>query len=277
MARGSSFYPAFFLVDKDRRRALWAVYAFDRRCDDLSDSIGAVPVMARSQDAATRSRDDPRPSQSLAKWREQLDAVLSGQPAGDPIWPAFADSVRRYQIPHRCFFDMIDGVSSDLTEQTKETYEDLYRYCYQVASVVGISVVSIFGAHSQEAEALAERVGVAVQLTNILRDVKEDQELGRVYLPQEDLRRFGVANIADSSAMRQLLRHEASRARELYQSKSPLLKLVDAKTRPCLQAIIGVYEQLLDKLEAADFAVFEQRVKLSGLQKLGVMVRSYVS
>ena len=124
-------------------------------------------------------------------------------------------------------------------------------------------------------EKLAEQCGVAVQLTNILRDVKEDRELGRVYLPQEDLQRFGVGEIADSQAMRDLLRHEAQRARQLYASKAPLLALVDPKTRPCLNAIIGVYERLLDKLEAEDFAVFGERVRLSKGQKLGVMAAAY--
>jgi 15-cis-phytoene synthase len=256
MASGSSFYPAFFLVDRDRRRALWAVYAFDRRCDDLSDAGGASLA-------------------ALEDWRAQLTATLAGKPAADAIWPAFADSVARYKIPQRCFFDMITGVSSDLTETTKATYADLYRYCYQVASVVGISVTSIFGAHSAEAERLAEQCGVAVQLTNILRDVKEDLDLGRVYLPQEDLQAFGVDRIEDSPQMRALLRHQAQRARKLYASKELLLALVDPKTRPCLNAIIGVYEKLLDKLEAADFGVFQERVRLSKMQKLQVMAASY--
>ena len=110
MASGSSFYPAFFLVDRDRRRALWAVYAFDRRCDDLSDS----------GDASLSKLED---------WRRQLEAALNGDTAADPIWPAFADAVTRYKIPARCFRDMITGVSSDLTEHTKATYADLYLYC----------------------------------------------------------------------------------------------------------------------------------------------------
>jgi 15-cis-phytoene synthase len=258
MARGSSFYPAFFLVAPERRRALWAVYAFNRRCDDLSDSGNASLA-------------------ALRNWREQLDAALSGHPAADPIWPAFADSAARYHIPRRCFDDMITGVSSDLTESTKATYADLYRYCFQVASVVGISVSSIFGAQSPEAQHLAEQCGVAVQLTNIIRDVKEDLALGRVYLPQEDLRQAGITAIADSPAMRQLLRHQGARARQLYRAKQALLTLVDPKTRPCLNAIIGVYETLLDKLEAQDFAVFDNRIRLSTPGKLAVLARSWLT
>jgi phytoene synthase len=267
MARGSSFYPAFFLVDRPRRKALWAVYAFNRRCDDLSDDLSDAQGASPQASLA-----------GLKDWRRQLDFALRGRDveSGDAIWPAFGDAVVRYQIPHKCFFDMIDGVSSDLSQTNKQTFADLYRYCYQVASVVGISVVSIFGAHSEEAQQLAERVGVAVQLTNILRDVKEDHGLGRVYLPQEDLTRFEVSSIADSPAMRALLRHQAEKARKLYAAKEPLLRLVQPKTRPCLRAIIEVYERLLDKLEREDFAVFGDRVRLNNLQKFGILAQAWL-
>lgn len=271
LARGSSFYPAFFLVDAPRRRALWAIYAFNRRCDDLSDGAGA------SLDA-------------LAEWRSQLERALAGEFAGgavgdavgdaagdaarNAIWPAFAESVARYRIPHSCFYDMIAGVSSDLRESTKATYDDLYQYCYRVASVVGISVVSIFGAHTAEAHKLAEQCGVAVQLTNILRDVAEDYSLGRVYLPQEDLERFGVRVIADSPAMRELLRFEAGRARELFERGRGLPGHVEWRTRPCLRALLGTYGALLDKIEARDYDVFTSRVRLSGAEKVAMLARA---
>lgn len=255
LARGSSFYPAFFLVDAPRRRALWAIYAFNRRCDDLSDGANA-------------SID------SLVLWRGQLELALAGNTAAGPIWPAFADSVSRYKIPHSCFYEMIEGVSSDLRESTKAAYDDLYRYCYRVASVVGISVVSIFGAHTPEAHKLAEQCGVAVQLTNILRDVAEDRALGRVYLPQEDLARFGVAAIEDSPAMRQLLRFEAARARELFEHARELPTHVEPRTRPCLRALLGTYARLLDRIEAKNYDVFSERVRLSGAEKLLALARA---
>ena len=256
LARGSNFYPAFFLVDAPRRRALWAIYAFNRRCDDLSDSAGA-------------SLD------SLAGWREQLERALAGDAVEDPIWPAFAESVARFSIPHSCFYDMIEGVSSDLRESTKATYDDLYQYCYRVASVVGISVVSIFGAHTAEAHKLAEQCGVAVQLTNILRDVAEDNTLGRVYLPREDRDRFGLTTIADSPAMRKLLQFEAGRARDLFERGRGLPEHVERRTRPCLRAILGTYRTLLDKIEARGYDVFTSRVRLSGAEKLLTLAKAF--
>lgn len=260
LARGSSFYPAFFLVDGPRRRALWAIYAFNRRCDDLSDGPQA------SLDA-------------LAAWRGELTLALAADTPGgrfpaDPIWPAFADSAARYKIPHSCFFEMIEGVSSDLRESTKPTYDDLYRYCYRVASVVGISVVSTFGGHTTEAHKLAEQCGVAVQLTNILRDVAEDASLGRVYLPQEDLARFGVSAIADSPALRELLRFEAARARALFTHARQLPACVEPRTRPCLRALLGIYERLLDKIEHRGFDVWGDRVRLSGVEKMAALGRA---
>jgi phytoene synthase len=256
MARGSSFYPAFFLVDQERRRALWAVYAFNRRCDDLSDERGAT-------------------LEALEDWRRQLEQALRGGAPEDPIWPAFADAARRFEIPERCFHAMIDGVSSDLAQSSRETYADLYRYCYQVASVVGISVAAIFGARGPAAEALAERCGVAVQLTNIIRDVREDFERGRVYLAQEDLRAFGVNAVADSPQMRALLRDYAARAERLFAEGAPLAGMAEPGSRACLKGILGVYAALLHKLGRREFAVFGERVRLSRLEKLGVLARAY--
>ncbi|MEP7363039.1 MAG: phytoene/squalene synthase family protein [Acidobacteriota bacterium] len=255
LARGSSFYPAFFLVDAPRRRALWAIYAFNRRCDDLSDGPNAS-------------------LEALETWRVQLDQALAGRPPEHAIWPAFIDSVARFEIPHSCFYEMIEGVGSDLRESTKATYDDLYRYCYRVASVVGISVVSIFGAHTAEAHKLAEQCGVAVQLTNILRDVAEDQTLGRVYLPQEDLTRFGVTAIAGSPAMRDLLRFEASRARELFAAAVDLTSHVVPRTRPCLRALLSTYAMLLDKIEERHYDVFTTRVRLTSAEKLLILAKA---
>jgi len=246
MARGSSFYPAFFLVDRERRRALWTVYAFNRRCDDLSDSPEASLA-------------------GLQEWRAQLDAALAGGKVEDAIWPAFVDTARRYEIPVSCFHGMIDGVSSDLTQSTRETYDDLYRYCFQVASVVGISVACIFGAQSEEARKLAERNGVAVQLTNILRDVREDEELGRTYLAQEDLRRYGRQGT---------LREYGRRAKALFEEGRPLLEMVEKSTRPCLRGILDTYGALLAKMERRDFDVSGERVRLSKAEKLGVLAKA---
>ena len=153
-----------------------AVYAFMRYCDDLSDDEG-IPDRAAA----------------IARWRTDLAAALAGGAGEHPVWPAFIDAVTRYKIPHQYFYDMIDGVSSDLEPRRIQTFEELYDYCYHVASVVGLTVIHIFGFESQEALLLAEKCGIAFQLTNILRDVREDVEKNRIYLPAEDLARFAVS------------------------------------------------------------------------------------
>ena len=135
----------------------------------------------------------------LDRWRAALDHALAGKYDGHPALPAFHQTVRRYNIPHEYFHQMIDGVSSDLEPRRIQTFEELYRYCYQVASVVGMTTIHILGFDSPEALQLAEKCGVAFQLTNILRDVREDWERGRVYLPGEDLSRFGVEKLPMAS------------------------------------------------------------------------------
>ena len=175
-SQAKNFYYSFLLLAPPKRRAMCAIYAFMRYCDDLSDDEN-VPDRAAA----------------IARWRGDLELALDGHAPDHPLWPAFADSVARYKIPHQYFFDMIDGVSSDLEPRVIQTFDELYRYCYQVASVVGLTVIHIFGFEDPRALDLAEKCGIAFQLTNILRDVREDSEKGRVYIPAEDLSRFGVS------------------------------------------------------------------------------------
>jgi phytoene synthase len=174
-SQAKNFYYSFLLLSRPQRRAMCAIYAFMRYCDDLSDAEGIAD----------------RPA-AIARWRADLDQTLAGNPTEHPVWPAFADAVQRYSMPHAYFYEMIEGVSSDLEPRRIGTFDELYRYCYQVASVVGLTIIHIFGFDSPDARRLAETCGIAFQLTNILRDVREDALNGRVYLPQEDLSRFGV-------------------------------------------------------------------------------------
>ena len=169
--RARNFYYSFVLLSDEQKNAMCAMYAFMRFCDDLSDEPGANLA-------------------SIAKWRGELGEALAGRFSGHAVWPAFHDAVRRYCIPHAYFAEMIDGVSSDLEPRTFADFDQLYRYCYQVASVVGLTTIHIFGFESPQALDLAEKCGVAFQLTNILRDVREDFDNGRVYIPSEDLDRF---------------------------------------------------------------------------------------
>jgi phytoene synthase len=171
---------------------------------------------------------------------------------------------------------MIDGVSSDLEPRRIQTFEELYDYCYHVASVVGLTVIHIFGFESQEALLLAEKCGIAFQLTNILRDVREDAEKDRVYLPAEDLARFAVAPPAFEPRERfiELMRFEAQRARDYYCESAPLVGLIDARSRASLRALIGIYSRLLDRIVASDYDVLARRVRVPAWEKLWVLMRS---
>ncbi len=261
-SRARNFYYSFVLLSPRQRGAMCAMYAFMRYCDDLSDEPGANRA-------------------AIERWRGALENALDGRYDGHPCWPAFHDAVRRYCIPHRYFHEMIDGVESDLEVMRFTTFEDLYRYCYRVASVVGLTIIHIFGYQGNEAPALAEKCGVAFQLTNILRDVREDAERGRIYLPLEDLRRYGVAeeeilNGRRTENVLALLRFEAARARGYYSESAPLVDLVDSGSRPSLRALTGIYKRLLDRIEASDFDVFSRRISLSALEKSWIVMRSLV-
>src|SRR5271170_1806156 len=172
-SRARNFYYSFLLLSREQKNAMCAIYAFMRYSDDISEGEGAS-------------------GEAMVQWRSDLDRALTGDYPSNPLWPAFHDTVKRFEIPHKYFHEMIDGVSSDLQPRQIQTFDELYHYCYQVASVVGLTIIHIFGFDSPEALPLAEKCGIAFQLTNILRDVREDAERGRIYLPQEDLTRFGV-------------------------------------------------------------------------------------
>ncbi len=260
--RAKNFYYSFLLLSAQQRKAMCAIYAFMRKADDLSDEPGA-----------TRA--------ALEDWRSQLEAALAGRFSGHPVWPAFHHTVRRFGIPHQYLREMIDGVVSDLDPRRFETFAELYHYCYQVASVVGLTAIHIFGFDTPSALPLAEKCGVAFQLTNILRDIREDSERGRVYLPREDLLRFGVTEEDlrvghRTAAFHEMMRFEASRARAYYQDAAPLLDLVHPRSRSSLQALITIYSRLLERIEQADFDVFTRRVRLSAFEKSWILVRALV-
>jgi 15-cis-phytoene synthase len=263
--QAKNFYYSFLLLEADRRRAMCAIYAFMRYCDDLSDAEGVADRAA-----------------SIAQWRKDLERALEGSPAEHALWPAFIDTVARYKIPHRYFFEMIDGVSSDLEPRRIGTFAELYDYCYHVASVVGLTIIHIFGFDSPKALELAEKCGIAFQLTNILRDVREDAQNGRVYLPEEDLERFGVSGgdlngDVVSPALRKLLTFEAERARAYYRQSAPLVAMIHKESRASLRALIGIYSRLLDRIEASDYDVLSQRVRVPTGEKIWILLRSRFS
>lgn len=247
-AQAKNFYYSFVLLSEARRDAMCAMYAFMRYCDDLSDG------------------PDTASAEVMDRWRQQLAQALDGKFGANPCWPAFHDTVVRYRIPHEYFYSMIDGVSSDLEPRRFESFEELYRYCYQVASVVGMTITHIFGFDSPRALELAEKCGIAFQLTNIIRDVREDEEKGRSYLPVEDRKRY--------PDLRELLAFEGERAKRYFAESAPLVAMVDRESRASLWALIEIYRRLLKKIERSGYDVLRRRVRLSSVEKTAIVLRA---
>lgn len=252
--RAKNFYFGIKLLPQERRDALCAMYAFFRYCDDVSD------------DAEVTDR-----AELLKKWRAAVRDPGADQ---NLILPAFHHAVDRYRIPHRYFEELIDGTESDLTTHRFPTFEDTYLYCYRVASTVGLVCVHVFGFDgSEEALKQAEHRGIAFQLTNILRDLKEDAELGRIYLPLEDLSRFEVSPeslIAGNPCGRfaDLLSFQVERARDYYRKSESLIEKVEPESRASLQAMTRIYRALLEKVAEMGPEVMQRRAQLSKVEKL---------
>lgn len=257
-----NFYYSFICLPKPKREAMCAIYAFMRHSDDVSDDgMG---------DRAAR----------MAEWREALDRAFEGDYGDNPIFPAFHDAVRRYSIPRKYFHELIDGTEMDLTPRRYETFAETYRYCYHVASVVGLVCIHVFEFEDPRATELAEYNGIAFQLTNILRDLREDAQMGRVYLPAEDLARFGYTEEelktgVDSEAFRALMRFEVERAREYYDRAAPLLDLISPDSRPCLRAMRLIYRGILDAIVAQNYDVYHHRARVPTWQKVLIATQAW--
>ncbi|HEY6905240.1 MAG TPA: squalene synthase HpnC [Candidatus Acidoferrales bacterium] len=255
-AARSSFYFAFFGLPKQKRNALCALYAFMRLVDNVSDDPGDIDSKRRG----------------LARWRALLDEAGAGNAQGHAILPALSDTILRFAIPTRYFHDLILGAEMDLTVGSYATFDRLSEYCYRVAGTVGLTCLHVFGFRDPRAPDLAERLGLAFQLTNILRDVRNDFEMGRVYLPQEDLDRFGVAPAELRGPLtpriERLLTVEAARAWHFYEEGAPLVDKVDADSRATLWALIRTYSGLLARIEERGFDVFSARISLPSTEKL---------
>ena len=279
-----NFYYAFLALPRPKREAICAVYAFMRHADDISDD-------------ESRSREQRR--QDLENWLTAWHAAAAGQPSSDPVFAALADARVRFHIPLELLDQLVQGTAMDLTAErqassafdeagapiawdTYATFEDLRRYCYFVASVVGLVCIRIFGYSDSRAEQLAEETGVAFQLTNILRDVREDAERGRIYLPLEDLDRYGVrveqlAAIRDGTQLRlnqrELLEGLAQRAEDYYKSGFALLPLISPDARPALWVLITIYHRLLRRIERRNYDVFSERVSVPLLTRISILLR----
>jgi phytoene synthase len=277
-SRARNFYYAFLILPAHKRDALCAVYAFMRHADDLSDDPGLTLDQRRSR---------------LVDWAECLHHALSGGAVDDPVILALADSVRRFHIPLEYFDRLVQGTMMDLrfeppadalgSHALYRTFEELYDYCYHVASVVGLVCVHIFGFDEPRAKELAEKTGIAFQLTNILRDVKEDAIMGRVYLPVEDFERFGLSpallapaatdNGFHPAVLVPLLEFEAARAREYYRAAESLVPLVHRDSQAALWALVEIYRRLLEKIITRKYDVFGERIGLSVPEKLWVLAQ----
>ncbi len=291
-----NFYYAFVALPAPRRNAICAIYAFMRQADDLADD-------------ETLPRDERR--RQLDAWLAEWSAVCqSSEPADpastDPVFLAVRDCTARFNIPLSLLDELVAGVTMDLdrcasdaldagcpilsapfaervgsqTPDTYATFADLYRYCYLVASVVGLVSIRIFGYSDSRAEKLAEETGIAFQLTNILRDVAEDAERNRVYLPLEDLAAHNVSlpsllhrtsGAPPTANERALLAAIAQRAEEFYQSAQKLLPLIDRESRPALWVLVTIYHGLLKRIERANCDVFSRRASVPTPQKLGIL------
>jgi phytoene synthase len=272
-----NFYYAFQVLPRQKRQALCAVYAFMRKCDDIADDVG-LPLDERRQ--------------RLDAWLGEFHRAHAGHPTDDPVLLALTDAQRRFniivglldQLAYGTATDVVEpqenAVNSELTVQYR-TFEDLRKYCYGVASVVGLVCIRIFGYHQPEAEPLAERCGLAFQLTNIIRDVKEDAAMGRVYLPEEDLAKFGISaselsTASDARRFRPLLAMEADRAREGYEAGKELIPMIDEDSQPALWVLITIYRSLLEKMAAREFDVFQQKVSLTVAEKLTILGKGFL-
>ncbi len=267
-----NFYYAFRALPKAKRAAVCAVYAFMRHADDLADDeqLPREERLAQSQ-----------------RWLEEWHRVAAGAATDNPVFLALRDAQQRFGISTELLDQLVQGTMLDLTAPTSatevatyRTFDDLYRYCYLVASVVGLVCIRIFGYTDTQAEALAEQTGIAFQLTNILRDVREDAERGRIYLPLDDLKKYNVtpeqlrAPQADrriTADERSVLALEASRAREYYQAADRLLPLVAPDSRAALWVLVTIYRRLLQRIENAHYEVFAERVSVPTLEKLWIL------
>jgi phytoene synthase len=264
-ASAKNFYYAFLILPKRKRQALCAVYAFMRRCDDIADDPGLSAAERRHK---------------LDTWLEALHRSQQGNPSDDPI---LLDELALGTAMDVVESDVHTPVSPDaacpLTVQY-ETFDDLKLYCRRVASVVGLVCIHIFGYRDPAAEPLAEQCGLAFQLTNIIRDVKEDAAMGRVYFPGEDLSKFGLSaaslmTASDSAEIRPLLAFEADRAREYYKSGDQLISYISEDSQPALYVLVNIYRKLLEKISGKDYDVFTARVSLTVTEKLRVLAKGF--
>lgn len=260
-----TFYFASPFLSKERRRAAYAVYAVCRIADDYVD--------ANLPDTA---------SKKLIKIEQGIDSAYTDGELQDPLLLVFRNSIKTYAIPRQYFKDIIAGMRLDLNKNRYADFGELHDYCYKVAGVVGLTMLQIFDTRAQEAKGYAVDLGVALQLTNIIRDIKEDYARGRIYLPQEDLQRFGITqeDIGQeklSENFKALLNFQIQRARQYYSRSLAGLKFIkDKSSRLLIMAIQQMYAAILEVIEKSDYDVFTRRAQVSNLKKIAIISKVFL-
>jgi len=259
-----NFYYAFLTLPAAKRRAIYAAYAFCRLCDDSVDE----ETSAESKLTA------------LTDLKTNLQATYSGNSAS-PVYLALADVAKHYYIPQDYFQEIILGVESDLVKDRFANFEELREYCYRVASVVGLICLQIFGYEDDGAKEYAVDLGLAMQLTNIIRDVREDLDMGRVYLPQDEMAQFGyteedLRNGVRNQAFQDLMRFQSQRAREYFDRGFKLLPYLSRRSRACPAVLGALYSKVLDRIEASDYDVLETRMSLSKAEKIRITATTWL-
>lgn len=263
-AQLSNFYYSFMFLPREKRRAIEAVYAFARRGDDVTDS-GLAPERARHE---------------IALYRQALDECYAGRASSPPL-RALAESVERFRIPRQPFEELILGLEMDLNVARYETFEDLARYCYRVASTIGLIAIEIFGYRNPRSRDYAVNLGTALQLVNILRDLASDARRGRLYLPREDLERFGVRSeeiMAGCYSERfiELMRFECHRARHYFGHARQMLPSEDRRALIAAEIMAAIYWQILGRIQQRRYNVFGERVRLSRPRKFWTALSVYL-
>lgn len=262
-ASRSNFTYAFLFLPQREREALYAIYAFCRMTDDLVDEA-----------------DGPAVGERLAGWRRELEAAVRGE-ASHPVTRRLSDTIRGYRIPPHYFQELVDGMEMDLVKSRYGSFAELTEYCHRVAGVVGLMCIEVFGYSRPETREYAERLGTAFQLTNILRDLGTDAARGRLYLPLEDLTRFGVPE-ADilagrmTPAFRSLMRFEVERARGFYTAADAALPAVDRPRMLPARIMSAIYRRLLERIEAEGYDVFSRRIRLSRPHRLALAIACWL-
>ncbi len=268
-----TFYMATRFLPNEKQRSIFAIYGLCRYLDDLVDET--VDLMHH------KDIDISEVDQKLEDFSEKLIGVYNGRESDDPILMAFSDTLRKYHIPIELPFELMEGVRSDLVKNRYNNFQELYDYSYKVASVVGLMTSRVFGYSDEKALEYAVDLGIAMQLTNILRDIGEDLDRDRIYIPQDELQRFGVSeadlfNGVKSDNFLELMKFQIKRAREYYSLADIGIKMLDRDSRLPVYLARYNYSRILDKIEENDYNVFNQRAYLNKMEKFSILPKIFI-